>query len=179
MRVQKNEVTLTKAKQEELNELQRLCMDTYSRYFASYWNENGLSWYLDQQFGHTRLKLDLRDKNIDYYFITLRNELVGFAKVNYGLHLHVPFENSAELEKIYVLPGQKGTGVGTFALEKIINMARAKHKEVFFLYVLDSNPEAISFYSKLGFIFHEKIRLELPYFKDTLRGLDRMYLELA
>ena len=80
MRVQKKEVTLAKAKPEELNELQRLCMDTYSKYFASYWNDNGLNWYLNEQFGDTRLKLDLCDKNIEYYFITFAAKLSGLQK---------------------------------------------------------------------------------------------------
>tara|TARA_B100000809_G_C14980294_1_gene474259 strand:+ start:259 stop:417 length:159 start_codon:yes stop_codon:yes gene_type:complete len=51
---------------------------------------------------------------------------------------------------------------------------------VFFLSVIDTNKTAIAFYEKLGFKFHSKTILDVPYFKKELKGMHRMikYLNL-
>ncbi len=47
-----------------------------------------------------------------------------------------------------------------------------------YLCVIDTNRNAIAFYEKLGFVYHSKTRLEEPFFKEELKGMDRMVLNL-
>jgi ribosomal protein S18 acetylase RimI-like enzyme len=48
--------------------------------------------------------------------------------------------------------------------------------DLIWLAVMDTNTSAITFYENIGFTFFDKTRLELPYFKDELRGMWRMIL---
>jgi ribosomal protein S18 acetylase RimI-like enzyme len=171
-------VELKKARPEDIWQLQRICIDTYSIYFADYWNEDGLEWYLDKQFGNEKLKADLHDDHVDYYIILDNNHPAGFVKINHHRQPDSPFDESAELEKIYVFPECKGRGLGKKVLTEVLAITRKRGKKIIFLGVLDTNLNAIAFYAKLGFKFHSKIQLSLPYFKDELRGLNLMYKEL-
>ncbi len=169
---------LKKALLENISELKQICIDGYSIYFGDHWNEDGLEWYLNKQFGDEKLKFDLKDKNIDYYLIHAKSNLVGFIKVNNDSISNLSFEEAAELEKMYVLPKYKGLGIGKKALNEIVKITQERGKKILFLDVLDTNKKAIAFYKNLGFKFHINTRLQLPYFKDELRGLNRMFIEL-
>ena len=72
-------------------------------------DQNGI---LNKEFSTKRLTLDLADKNTEYFFIEHNLKAVGFIKIkNYSI-TSLPFANSAEVEKIYVLPDFKGMGIG-------------------------------------------------------------------
>jgi len=45
--------------------------------------------------------------------------------------------------------------------------------------VIDKNTSAIEFYKKMGFEICGKTALDIPYFKDELKGMWRMKLELS
>ncbi|MGI9551866.1 MAG: GNAT family N-acetyltransferase [Aurantibacter sp.] len=163
---------------ENTSELRQICVEGYSIYFGDHWNENGLEWYLNKQFGDEKLKSDLKDKNVDYYLIQAKGKPVGFIKVNNNSITNLSFEGGAELEKMYVLPKYKGLGIGKKALNEIMKITQKRGKKILFLDVLDTNKNAIAFYENLGFKFHSNTRLQLPYFKEELRGLNRMFIEL-
>lgn len=173
------EVLLSKALVNELAELQVLCMKIYATYFANHWEGPGLELYLKEQFGADRLNKDLKDKTIDYYFVKYGDETVGFLKINKEAEFGgFEKETTCELEKMYVDPDYKGMGIGKIALQKVMDILLQQKKQIFFLGVLDRNENAILFYEKLGFKFHSKIRLEYYYFKEELKGLNLMYLDL-
>ena len=170
---------LRKASLEDKTELKQICISGYSICFADYWNANGLEWYLNEQFGDQKLKTDLANKNIDYYIIYDTKDLIGFVKVNSNPNPTFPTQVTTELEKMYVLPEFKGQGIGRKVLTEVINIIQKRGSRMFFLDVLDTNKSAIEFYKKLGFNFLHSSRLNLPYFKDHLRGINRMIMELA
>lgn len=172
------EVQLKKASKENIAELRKICIDCYSIYFGNHWNENGLEWYLDKQFNLIRLKTDLKNTDVDYYFINIIDVPVGFIKINYNSVSNLVVDPCSELEKMYVLPKYKGKGIGKMAMRKVMNITQKKGRKILFLDVLDTNKNAIAFYEKLGFSFHCNNRLDLPYFKDHLRGIDRMFIKL-
>jgi diamine N-acetyltransferase len=69
--------------------------------------------------------------------------------------------------------------IGKRLLDVAFNIAGSAKKEIFWLSVIDTNREAISFYEKAGFKFHSKTKLSYPKFKEELKGMWRMYLELS
>ena len=83
-----------------------------------------------------------------------------------------------ELEKIYVFPKFKGLGIGKLAIKDLIKIAMQQGEKNLFLSVLDTNNNAIAFYEKLGFTFHSKTILDVPYFKAELKGMNRLILTL-
>ncbi len=170
---------LVKASIDNLFELQKLCREIYPIYFGNCWEGNGLELYLENQFGNDRLKVDLNNNLIEYYLMYFKNALIGFMKIN----LEAPLKGfkkvkTCELEKMYIHPKWKGKGFGKSALTEAINRLRKYKKSLLFLCVLETNLNSIAFYEKLGFKYHDNIILDEPFFKDELRGLNRMILKL-
>lgn len=170
---------LKKASLTDIIDLQKICIDAYSLNFHHHWEEGGLTWYIDQEFSRERLTADVANSTIDYYFIQYKHSTVGFIKINNNAIIDIPKRRGAELEKIYVLPEYKGKGIGKSALQEIIQIITIQKKKALFLCVIDTNHSAISFYKKLGFNLHSKTRVEIPFFKEALRGMYRMVKELA
>ncbi len=163
----------------KLRELQEISQIAYSTNFGHHWDGNGLEIYLQDQFNEERLRRELEDPDIGYYFVEDEGKIVGFAKMKWTSALPGSTADSCcELEKIYMLPAEKGKGLGRYTMEELMNQAKMKGKTIFFLCVIDTNTAAMAFYQKLGFDFHSKTRLEAPLFKEELKGMHRMYKEL-
>ncbi|PYF74057.1 GNAT family N-acetyltransferase [Pedobacter nutrimenti] len=170
---------LIKASLAEVNELQYICRQAYAQNFGHHWNENGLELYLEAEFGTEVLSANLKNDVFEYYFIQVNGTSIGFIQLNHRINL--PGEEAVratELKKIYILPQHKGGGTGSHMIQQVIGMARSKKNTVLFLYVIDQNFNAIAFYEKVGFRFHSKTRVDVPFFKDELRGMHCMYIEI-
>lgn len=158
----------------EIPALKSICIDAYAKNFHHHWNEGGLEWYLDREFSTDRLHSDLADENTAYYFIEQDGNAIGFIKTRNHSSTHLSIENGMELEKIYVLPECKGLGIGKLALKEIIYIAEQQGKKNLILDVIDTNRSAIAFYQKLGFEQHGTTILDVPYFKEELKGMNIM-----
>lgn len=170
---------LKKAELSDLPSLQKVCIDAYSLNFHHHWDPGGLDWYVEREFGIERLTDDLTNSTIEYYFIHENEIPVGFVKLR-----DVPYQEHnqhdvIELEKIYINPDKKGNGIGRRALADIIELLKGRGKKVLFLGVIDTNYPAIAFYENFGFTFHSKTRLDIPFFKEELKGMNRMRLMLV
>ncbi|MVM29791.1 GNAT family N-acetyltransferase [Spirosoma sp. HMF4905] len=163
-------VEIHKAQLGDLEQLQQICLNAYSQNFAHHWHEGGLDWYLDQQFSPDQLRQAIKSAETDYYLIFNDKLPVGFCKLGYS-RLTEPW---LELEKIYVLPSEKGSGIGKAVLDMVVHIAEDKGKKELILYVIDTNQAAIRFYERNGFSLQEKTRLDLPYFKEELKGAWQM-----
>ncbi|GAB3743577.1 GNAT family N-acetyltransferase [Spirosoma lituiforme] len=158
-----------KAVIDDLQQLQQICIEAYSQNFAHHWNEGGLDWYIDQQFSPDALRQTIDSLNSDYFIIYQDNLPIGFCKLSYGSDTGLPTP-WLDLEKIYLLPSQKGNGVGKAILEFVAQLAQQQAKKELVLSVIDTNHAAIDFYRKNGFGFVQKTTLALPYFKEELKG---------
>ncbi|MEO0875464.1 MAG: GNAT family N-acetyltransferase, partial [Bacteroidota bacterium] len=168
---------LTKATIEDIADLQSICRAAYTQVFASHWELDGLELYLELEFGTDRLLKELASDQYEYHFIADHGEHIGFLKLNYQSDPAQSEQDNCELEKIYILPQYGGRGIGQEAMAQVFEMARIRNKQQLFLCVIDTNVAAIAFYQKLGFSFHSRARLEVPHFKEELRGMHRMMLE--
>lgn len=171
-------MVLLEAAPKDIIDLRAICIEAYSKNFHHHWEENGLEWYLKREFSTERLQTDLNAEDTNYYFITHEQQTVGFAKLREHALPNSSIINSVELEKIYVLPEYKGTGLGTAALKEVIAKIEKRGKQYLFLSVIDTNQNAIAFYEKFGFQFHSKTILDIPYFKEALKSMHRMVKEL-
>ena len=169
---------LKKVTIDDISELQRISFEAYTKHFSDHWNKNGLELFLEKEFGDERLEMDLNNPMIAYYFIQSNKKTVGFLKINYESSPELSIEDNCELEKMYILPEYTKLGIGKAALRAAIEEIQKRGKQHLFLCVIDTNINAIAFYEKLGFKFHSKTRLEDPYFREELKGMNRMYLEL-
>lgn len=168
---------LIKTTLNDLKDLQYICIEAYSKNFKNHWTKNGLELYLESQFNIPRLISDIKDPNIDYFFISFNNKNVGFLKLKTLTNIFE--EGNCELEKIYILPKYKGKGFGRFSLISIIKNMRLLDKKSISLDVIDTNTNAISFYKSLGFKKTGTTTLDAPFFKEELKGMYLMKLELS
>lgn len=163
----------------DLSMLRKFCCEVYSQNFSEHWDEGGLEQYINEVFGAATLEMELADKNIRYYMAFISREPVAFMKINLFSNLpELDMEKGIELDKIYILPKLKGMKIGKRLLDAAFDIAISQKKEIFWLSVIDTNREAISFYEKAGFKFHSKTKLDYPKFKEDLKGMWRMYFEL-
>lgn len=164
---------LKKATQEDHSNLIKICVDSYSKTYHDHWEEDGLSWYLEREFGSQRITSDLSINSISYYFIEFQGKPIGFIKTNADSSI-TGFRNTIELVKFYIVPKFTGKGIGSKIFNLLLNQEEFRNKEHLFLCVIDTNLNAIRLYTQLGFVFHSKTKLDLPYFKEELKGMHRM-----
>ena len=111
-----------------------------------------MDYYLETNFSKTVLLSELNHSNVNYYFIELENEKVGYLKLNEGnAQTELKDAKSLEIERIYLKKGYQGKGIGLQLLKKAIAVAKEKAVTYIWLGVWEENPKAIQFYKKHGF----------------------------
>ena len=158
---------------------QEIARAAYYQNYFDHWNTKaGVDQYIEEQFGTARLQVELASSTIEYNFIEYKGKVVGFTKLNLnpkGIDLNMGL---CELEKIYLLPNYIGKGIAKQALSTVLNHAKAEEKTAVYLYVIDTNTNAIAFYQSFGFEIETKTQFNAPDFKEELRGLFKMRLML-
>jgi diamine N-acetyltransferase len=175
--VKNDSIIAKKASRNDLHLLFEVCRQSYTENFAHHWNEGGLDWYLDKVYGLEVIKADLIDSDIDYFIAFLNEEPVGFMKLH--LNSSLPDYSSKagmEIEKIYFRPQFQGRGIGKKLINVALEVGQKIKKEIIWLGVIDTNENAIEFYKKVGFKIHDKTTLDIPHFKEELKGMWRMML---
>lgn len=85
------------------------------------------------------------EENEEYYKIMFNNEMVGFIGIK-------NYEKEIYLYRFFIDEGYRGQGIGTIALNKLIDMAKAQDKDMS-LEVSGYNI-AKDLYERLGFKTH-------------------------
>ncbi|PSR08910.1 MAG: hypothetical protein C7M88_08360 [Candidatus Arcticimaribacter sp.] len=164
---------LKKASIKDKSELAAICIESYSKTYYDHWKEGGLAWYLEREFGDQRIALDLSSSSITYFFIEFQGDYIGFIMIN--TTSSIPgIVNAIELDKFYILTQYTGLGIGNLAFDALLKKTELLGKEFMSLCVIDTNDNAIRFYKKSGFSFHSKTALDIPCFKEELKGMHRM-----
>ena len=158
---------------------QEIARAAYYQNYFDHWNTKaGVDQYIEEQFGTVRLQIELLDPTIEYNFIKYKDDVVGFTKLNLSPKgIHLP-SGLCELEKIYLLPKYIGKGIAKQALSSVLHHAKAEGKKTVYLYVIETNTNAIGFYRSFGFEIESKTQFNAPDFKEELRGLYKMRLAL-
>lgn len=173
-------IIVKKATINDLHLLFEVCRQSYSENFAHHWNEGGLDWYLENAYGLEIIKADLINTDINYFIASFNEEPVGFMKLH--LNSNPPNHASAsgmEVQKIYFRPQFQGRGIGKKLITVALEVGQKLKKEIIWLGVIDTNENAIEFYKKMRFKIHDKTTLDIPYFKEELKGMWRMTLRLG
>jgi ribosomal protein S18 acetylase RimI-like enzyme len=113
--------------------------------------------YLEEGFSIEKLTTELNDKNSEFYFAILDNNVIGYLKLNFGQsQTELQDDKALEIERIYVSKEFHGKNVGQLLYKKAIQIAREKKADYVWLGVWEENPRAINFYKKNGFIEFDK-----------------------
>ncbi|KAH8552906.1 acyl-CoA N-acyltransferase [Umbelopsis sp. PMI_123] len=120
--------------------------------------------YLDdevevERLAHWQEMLPFQDE--DHYIMLALDQatgqVVGFVKCEYEPEKE---KDMTYVDHLHVLPGWQGAGIGKTLLELAIDWTKAKGLNKIYLYVMEKNENAITFYSNRG--WHHDLSLSLP-----------------
>jgi ribosomal protein S18 acetylase RimI-like enzyme len=141
----------------ELAQLQKIGRQTFQETFSDSNSEENMKSYLENGFSTEKLTAELNNKDSEFYFATLENNVIGYLKVNFGAsQTELKDSKALEIERIYVSKEFHGKKVGQLLYDKAIEIARQKNSEYVWLGVWEENLRAIKFYTKNGFVEFDK-----------------------
>ncbi|GAB3364439.1 N-acetyltransferase [Arachidicoccus ginsenosidivorans] len=141
----------------DIDQLQKIGKQTFYETFSAGNTEENMINYLNEGFSIEKLTTELSDKNTEFYFATLDNNVIGYLKLNFGQsQTELQDDKALEIERIYVLKEFHEKKVGQVLYEKAIEIAKEKNADYVWLGVWEENPRAISFYKKNGFVEFDK-----------------------
>jgi len=150
-------ITTKKITLDDLEKLQKIGRQTFEETFSESNSEENMKNYLEEGFSKEKLTAELEDKNSEFYFAILNEEIIGYLKVNFGASQTELKDNKAlEIERIYVSKEFHRKSVGQLLYDKAIEIAKQKSVEYVWLGVWEENLRAISFYKKNGFVEFDK-----------------------
>jgi ribosomal protein S18 acetylase RimI-like enzyme len=142
---------------DDLEKLQKIGRKTFEETFSESNSEENMRNYLEEGFSKEKLTAELNNKNSEFYFAILKDEVIGYLKVNFGeSQTELKDSKALEIERIYVSKEFHGKSVGQLLYDKAIQIAKQKNSEYVWLGVWEENPRAISFYKKNGFVEFDK-----------------------
>ncbi len=137
---------------EDLDGLVKISIETYSSAFEKQNNPNDFKAYLDTAFSKKTLQAELLNANSIFYYVYLKDNLVGYFKLNENDAQSEPLGRLfIELERIYIIEKFQKQSIGHYIINKVISIARQKQYTTLWLGVWEENKKAIAFYEKQGF----------------------------
>ncbi|WP_057875294.1 GNAT family N-acetyltransferase [Liquorilactobacillus aquaticus] len=150
----------------DLTALSKLSMQSYKEAFYSLIDHKNVDSYADQVYQPSKLKTELAAVASDFYFLKTDDKICGYLKITKE-------HDFLEINRIYMLRGFKGLGIGSFAMKKAEEIARESKIHRLVLGVLALNKPAISFYSKKGFVEYSKTSVNIGDDPFTLLLMDK------
>ncbi len=148
---------IRKASFRGISDLQKISKQTFLETYSSGNTKEDMLKYLSVEFAAEKLLAELNDKNSEFYFAILEDEIVGYIKINFGeSQTDLKEEKSLEIQRIYVLEAFHGMKIGKALYQKTVEIAKQKELDYLWLGVWEHNPKAIQFYEKIGFIAFDK-----------------------
>ncbi|SFN80137.1 GNAT family N-acetyltransferase [Salegentibacter flavus] len=142
---------------EGLEPLQKIGKQTFEDAFGSQNTKDNMERYLESNFSKEKIRTELLDKNSEFYFAKMDQQILGYLKVNYGdSQTEFQDENALEIERIYVIQEFLGKKIGQMLYDKAIEIAKKRNSDYIWLGVWEENSRAIRFYGKNGFIKFDK-----------------------
>lgn len=142
---------------DDLEKLQKIGRKTFEETFSESNSEENMKNYLEEGFSKEKLTTEINNKDSEFYFAILKDEVIGYLKVNFGeSQTELKDSKALEIERIYVSKEFHGKSVGQILYDKAIEIAKQKGSEYVWLGVWEENPRAISFYKKNGFVEFDK-----------------------
>lgn len=157
----------------QLDELQKICCQTFSETFASSNSQSDMEKFLNSAYSKEKLREELLNPEsqtflafenepetqtaplktpVDDKIKTKSEKVLGFLKINFGnAQTEQKCENSLEIQRIYVLKTAKGRGIGSSFMSLAQEIALEKNLSCIWLGVWEHNEKAKEFYAKKGF----------------------------
>jgi diamine N-acetyltransferase len=150
--------------------LSTVAIEAYRDHYATTWYDGG-EWYMQTFLSAARLQQELQEPDARFYLILFNEAAVGFLKLNRNKPLPDSEQKALELERIYLTKAVSGKGIGTAVLHWVFEQAAQEKATLLWLKVMDTNPDAVRFYEKLGFEICGTHQVDFPQKKEDMRGM--------
>ena len=151
------EVIIRKVLASEVDALQQISRITFSQTFEAHNSAEDMADYLDKAYALEKLIQELNNHQSEFYFACIKNEVVGYLKINVGeAQTELKDLNAFEIERIYVDAAYLGKRIGQLLFEKALTLAKEKNASYVWLGVWEENHRALAFYHKNGFVPFDK-----------------------
>lgn len=151
----------------------------YPPAYKHLWKNEDCSFYINTFYTLENLTLELNDKNAEYYFVNYKAKSAGIVRIQYNL----PVINKTKttglyINRIYLGEEAQGKGVAKQLIHWVEKRAHAKNTKTLWLKAMDTQQQAIKFYTKQGFIIDGKTSLDFELLHKPLRGMHIMTKDL-
>lgn len=142
---------------DDLEELQKVCKQTFFETFSSDNSKEDMEKYLNINFSKEKLNQEIKNQYSTFFIAKNDNKAIGYLKINTkSAQTELINQNALEIERIYVLKEFLGKNVGQMLYKQAIEIAQKQNVEFVWLGVWEHNLRAIRFYQKNGFEAFDK-----------------------
>jgi len=132
--------------------LQKISIQTFTNTYQNKNDPKNFHRHIITAFNESQLKNELTHPHCEFYFLKKENKVVGYLKINeFDAQTESMPNEYLEIERIYVLKAFHKKGFGKKLMDFAKEKAIQKQKKKIWLGVWEKNPEAIGFYTKMGF----------------------------
>jgi ribosomal protein S18 acetylase RimI-like enzyme len=125
---------------------------TFYDTFAAHNKKDDMDKFMNEQFTKGMLVREVGAKDNIFLLALDREQPVGYARIRENNNPpSLGTSNAIEIARIYAATNAIGKGIGKALMQKCIEIAIARNKEVVWLGVWEKNQRAIDFYIKWGF----------------------------
>lgn len=136
----------------DVHTLQAVSYETFDDTFRAMNTPENMDAYMKKAYALEKLEKELANEDSYFFFVCVNQEVAGYLKVNLdGAQSDEVISDSLEVERIYVRRAYQGQGLGTYLIQKSIDIAKEKNKKNMWLGVWEKNEKAIRFYQAMGF----------------------------
>ena len=137
----------------ETRRLADFARQTFIATYAHLNNPADFADYVEKAFSEEQIRRELaRPGSLFYWIIDAEDQPLAYLKLNLpGAQTENSYAEGLEIERIYVQPSRKGQGLGRRLIGQAVQVAREHGLPYVWLGVWERNPEAIEFYTNMGF----------------------------
>lgn len=136
----------------DIQDLQQISGETFSETFGSQNSTENMEKFLNKAYAEEKLRSEIENKNSNFYFLIVNNQVAGYLKVNEGdAQTEQVADNALEVERIYLKQNFQHQGLGLILIKLAEELARKKNKANMWLGVWEKNYQAQAFYKKDDF----------------------------
>ena len=171
-------ISLVRVKAEDQSDVFNLMQTIYPPVYEHLWEDGGKA-YLESVYGEANFQRELLRENTYSWRVHVEEEFCGVLRLILERECpDFPNRSTMKLQRIYLHPDTHGKGVGKKIMDWVVNQATQEGKDLLWLECMDSQPQALRFYEKMGFQKGGAFEYPSDEMKKEFRGMIRMWREL-
>jgi GNAT superfamily N-acetyltransferase len=157
---------------QDQKKLEKLVAKVYHPVYKHLWKNDDSSWYINRFYSKENLKKELSNIDAEYYFVIFKSQDVGILRIDFNrpLESHIK-DSNVYLHRIYLGSEVHGKGIGKALFNWVEKRAKEKGNSSIWLKAMDTQEQALHFYTKLEYENIGKTSLDFELIKKDFSGM--------